>query len=146
MRRAGNSTVVLGEFFAARESEIDDGLLEAPYERLETVEAKGLEEVTFAKLGEILGLGTYDELIDQFSATGPADNDEIGLYRLPREFRDALGGLVDVDSAARRWVATEELRMDEWELEDGERVLREVSALARRAREEQRDLWYWWSL
>jgi hypothetical protein len=54
------------------------------------------------------------------------------LYRLPRDFRDAVAGLVEVGSAARRWVATEELRMDEWQFENGERVLREVSALARR--------------
>jgi hypothetical protein len=78
--------------------------------------------------------------------TGPAENDDVGLYRLPRDFRDALAGLVDVGSVARRWVATEELRLDERQFEDGERVLREVSALARRAQEEQRDLWYWWSL
>jgi hypothetical protein len=49
--RAGNSAVVLGEFFAARESEVDDGLLAAPYERLETVEAKGLSELNLATLG-----------------------------------------------------------------------------------------------
>jgi hypothetical protein len=35
---------------------------------------------------------------------------------------------------------------NEMKFEDGERVLHEVSALARRARGEQRELWYWWSL
>jgi hypothetical protein len=143
---AGHSTVVLGEFFAARKSEIDDELLQAPYERLATVEAKGLTDINLAALGEILGVGTYDDLVDQFPVTGPAENDDVGLYRLPGDFRDALAGLVDVGSVARRWVATEELRLDEWQFEDCERVLREVSALARRAQEEQRDLWYWWSL
>jgi hypothetical protein len=54
---------VLGEFFAARESEVDDELLEAPYVRLQTMEAKGLSEVTLATLGEILGLGSYDDLV-----------------------------------------------------------------------------------
>lgn len=137
---------MLGEFFAARESEIDDELLDAPFERLETVEAKGLTDINFARLGEILGLGTYEDLVDQFIATGSAHDDEVGLFRLPRGFRDALAGLVDVGSPARRWVATEELRMDQWQVEDGELVLREISALARRAREEQRELWYWWSL
>src|SRR5436305_14622253 len=125
---AGNS-IVLGEFFAAWESEIDDELLEAPYERLETVEAKGLSEINLARLGEILDLGTYDDLLGQFDATGPTDNHDVGLYELPRTFRDVLAGLADVGTAARRWVATEELRMDEWQLEDGERVLRERSAL-----------------
>jgi 8-oxo-dGTP pyrophosphatase MutT (NUDIX family) len=143
---AGNSTVVLGEFFAARKDEIDEALLEAPYERLETVEAKGLSEINLARLGEILDLGTYDDLVGQFDATGPSDNHDVGLYELPRTFRDVLAGLADVGPAARRWVATEELQLDEWQLEDGELVLREVSALARRALEEQRDLWYWWSL
>ena len=105
---------MLGEFFAARESEIDDELLDAPFERLQTVEAKGLTDINFARLGEILGLGTYEGLVDQFTATGRADDDDVGLYRLPRDFRDALAGLVDIGGAARRWVATEELRMDEW--------------------------------
>jgi hypothetical protein len=54
--------------------------------------------------------------------------------------------LGEVDTAARRWVATEEMALDEWPVEDVAYVLREVSALARRAREEGRDLWYWWSL
>jgi len=137
---------VLGEFFAARKDEIDDAVLDAPYERFETVEATGLTEVNLATLGEILGLGAYDDLVGRFDAPGPAENDDVGLYELPRTFRDALAGLADVGSAARRWVATEELRRDEWRVEDGERVLREVSDLARRAREDQRDLWYWWSL
>jgi hypothetical protein len=137
---------MLGEFFAAREDEIDDAVLEAPYKRFETVEARGLTEINLATLGQILGLGTYDDLVGGLNATGPTDNEEVGLYELPRTFRDALAGLADVGSAARRWVATEELRLDEWQLEEGERVLREVSALARRALEEQRDLWYWWSL
>jgi len=137
---------VLGEFFAARESEIDDQLLEAPYERLETVEATGLSEVSLARLGEILGLGTYDDLVDHFVLTGPADNDEVGLYRLPRNFDDALAGLVEVGSAARRWVFDRGTAEGRVAGRDGERVLREVSALARRARDEQRELWYWWSL
>ena len=137
---------MLGEFFAARESEIDDELLEAPFERLQTVEAKGLTDINLATPGEILGIGSYEDLVDQFTATGPADNDDVGLFRLPHDLRDALAGLVDVDEPARRWIATEELQRDEWQFEDGERVLREVSALARRAREEQRELWYWWSL
>lgn len=137
---------MLGEFFVAREAEIDDELLEAPYVRLETVEARGLTPVSLAKLGEILELGTYDDLVDGFAATGPAHNDEVGVFRMPTGFRDALAELDHVDAAALGWAATEELRMDEWQFGDAERVLREITALARRAREERRDLWYWWSL
>jgi hypothetical protein len=49
---------VLGELFSAHEVEIDDELLEdGPFERLQTVEAKGWSEVNFATLGEILQLG-----------------------------------------------------------------------------------------
>src|SRR4051812_26268966 len=70
---AGNLTAVLGEFFAARKDEIDDAVLKAPYERLETVEAKGLTDINLARLGEILDLGTYDNLVGHFNATGPTD-------------------------------------------------------------------------
>jgi hypothetical protein len=43
---------MLGGFFVARAAEIDDGLLAAPYPRLETVEAKGLTPVSLATLGD----------------------------------------------------------------------------------------------
>jgi hypothetical protein len=138
---------MLGEFFAARDDEIDDALIEdGPFERLETVEAKGLSEVNFATLGEILGLGAYDDLVDRFDARGPADNDEVGLYRLPPELRDALAGLDELQTVTRRWAATDEFVLNGWRMDEVALVLDEVRALARRAREQGQDLWYWWSL
>src|SRR5919199_6089540 len=103
---------MLGEFFAAREDELDEQLLEdGPSERdLEFVEAKALSEVTFATLAEILGLGAYDDLVDRFvDVEWPKSTPEVGAYRLPLEFRNALADLREVDAAARSWAATDEL-------------------------------------
>ncbi len=57
---------MLGEFFAARSDEIDERLVdEGPYKRMPTAEAKGLSEVTLAKLGQVMGVGAYGDLVEQ---------------------------------------------------------------------------------
>jgi hypothetical protein len=82
---------VLGEFFAARAEDIDDGLVEdGPYGRLQLVEAKGLTPVSIATLGEILGAGTYDQLVEPISEGPAAESEEAGLLTIPTGFRDAL--------------------------------------------------------
>jgi hypothetical protein len=61
-----SESVVLGEFFAAREEDIDAGLVdEGAQGRYPTVGAKGLTEVQLATLGEILGVGSYDDLVER---------------------------------------------------------------------------------
>lgn len=137
---------MLGEFFAARPEDIDHRLVEeGPYERLPTIEAKALSEVTIATLGEILGVGTYDDLVEQ-AAEGPqTENREAGILTIPSVVRDALAGVEDLDVVAARWAATDELQGG-WPPDELRDVLRELSQLARDACSSGRQLWYWWSL
>jgi hypothetical protein len=63
---------MVGEFFAARADDIDSLLIaNGTYGRFSTVEANGLTEVSIATLGEILGAGSYDSLVERASE-GPA--------------------------------------------------------------------------
>ena len=138
---------MLGEFFSARAEDIDDALVEGgPYGRLRTVEAKGLTEVSLATLGEILGVGTYDDLVGRIAEGPQAKSGEAGVLTIPIAFRDRLDGARDLDSVAERWTATEELTLDGWDKGDALEVLRDLSDLAQSATSEERDLWYWWSL
>ena len=138
---------MLGEFFAARSEDLDEALVEeGPYGRLSTVEAKGLTEVSLATLGEFLGVGAYDELVERIGEGPEAESEEAGLLTIPTELRDALAEAKDIDSVAGRWAATEEPSLDGWRTEDSLGVLRELSALAREAVADGRELWYWWSL
>jgi len=138
---------LLGEFFAARSEDLDEALVEeGPYGRLSTVEAKGLTEVSLATLGEFLGVGAYDELVERIGEGPEAESEEAGLLTIPTELRDALAEAKDIDSVAGRWAATEEPSLDGWRTEDSLGVLRELSALAREAVADGRELWYWWSL
>jgi hypothetical protein len=143
---------MLGEFFAARADDIDEDLLaDGPYGRLPTVEAKGLTPVTIATLGEILGAGSYDSLVER-AAQGPeaepreGEDRDAGVLTIPREIREALATVDELSTVADRWASTEELTLDEWQVEDAIEVLREVRELARDALAADRDLWYWWSL
>jgi hypothetical protein len=141
----GKDCDVLGEFFAARLEDIDEDLVEnGPYERLPTVEAKTLSEVTFATLGEILGVGTYDDLVERAAHGRDAESGESGVLSVPTEIRDALATADDLDAVAERWAATDEL--EEWSPEDVRQVLREVRQLAEDARASDSQLWYWWAL
>jgi hypothetical protein len=139
---------VLGEFFAARPEDLDDELIDhGPFERLRTVEAKGLSSITIATLGEILGAGSYDDL-EQRSAEGPegGTNEDAGVFGVPTEIRDALAAADDLTAVAEEWVATEEMARDEWQQQEALEVLRELAELARQARADSCELWYWWSL
>lgn len=93
------------------------------HERLPTVEAKTLSEVTFATLGEILGVGTYDDLVERAGHWRDAQSDGAGVLSVPPEIRDALATAADLDASAERWAET-----------------------ARDARASDSQLWYWWSL
>jgi hypothetical protein len=138
---------VLGELFAARPEDIDDRLVEdGPFERLPTVEAKSLSEVTFATLGEILGVGAYDDLVERAAEGRQSESGEAGILTIPTEIRDALATLDDdLDGVAERWAATDELQ-DWWPQGDLRVLLVELSQLARDARSSDQQLWYWWSL
>jgi hypothetical protein len=138
---------VLGEFFAARPEDIDDVLVEeGPHGRLPAIAAKGLTEVSLAKLAEIMGVGAYDALVERIAEGREAESGEAGLLTIPSEVRDGLAGAHDLDSVAAQWAATEELSLDGWRPQDSLEVLRELRELAREAAVDGRDLWYWWSL
>jgi hypothetical protein len=136
---------VLGELFAARPGDVDDQLVEeGPHGRLPFVEAKGLSEVTFATLGEILGIGSYDDLIERTAEGRDAEGGEAGVLSVPDEIRDALAAADDVGTVASRWAATDDLQ--DWPTADVRQVLAEVRQLASEAQASDRQLWYWWSL
>lgn len=137
---------MLGEFFAACGNEIDDALVAAgPYGRFPTTEAKGLSPVPIAKLGELLAAGSYDELVEAMKGRG-AENGEAVLFSIPSQLRDALAEADDLDGTARRWALTEELSLSGWTTEAALGLLQNLTGLARAARGDQQELWYWWSL
>src|SRR5262245_38737605 len=137
---------MLGEFFAAKPDEIEPVVEAGPFDRFETVEAKGLTEVSLATLGEIMELGEYDDLVEGLAAGPQAESGEAGVLILPIEFRDALAAIVDVDAVATSWAATEELELDQWQVSDAAEVLRDLAGIARRAQAASQQVFYWWSL
>jgi hypothetical protein len=130
---------MVGDFFAARADDIDRQLVaNGPYGRFSTVEANGLTEVTIA---------TLERASEGPEAQGSeADDGETGVLAIPSAMRDALATAGDLSTVAERWAATDELSLDEWNVEDAMEVLREVRELARGARAADCELWYWWSL
>lgn len=137
---------MLGEFFAASDSEVDDQLVETgPHGRFPTVEAKGLSHVPLARLGVLLGAGSYDELMHAIDAH-PSRSGEAVLFRIPGPIRDAIGATDVVLELAPAWAATPELSSSGWSPELAAGLLTRLVELARTAREADADLWYWWSL
>jgi histidyl-tRNA synthetase len=137
---------VLGEFFAAREDEIDKTLVEeGPFERFETVEAKTVSSVSIATLGEILGAGGYDDLFERADEEArQAAGGEAGIDAVLPEIQRALAAASDIDAIAARWAATDELA--DWEPGEVREVVQLLARLARQAEDQGRLLWFWWSL
>jgi hypothetical protein len=134
-----------GEFFALASHLIDDDLVEdGPFGRVPTVDAK-VFIVELATLGEILGLGSFDVLVERMEQSHrPAKHGEAALLPVPTELRDALGTLEAVDTVAEQWAATEELA--DWSLEMVRDLLLALRDLASGARNNGAELWLWSSL
>jgi hypothetical protein len=137
---------MLGEFFACSEDEIDATLIgEGPFERFEIVEAKTINSVSIATLGEIVGAGMYDELFDLADEIAQqSDDGHSGIDAVLPRVQQALAEATDLDAVAQRWGGTDELT--DWRPEDVVAVVRELADLARRAQSDGRRLWFWWSL
>jgi hypothetical protein len=137
---------VLGEFFCCDLDEIDESLLATgPGSGHPSVAANRLSPVDIAKLGEILGAGTYRDLLDltaqvhQESASG-----ESGVYDVPESLVTALVGTDDLTGVAERWSETDELRLSGWNAAATGSVLSALKTLA--AGRGTKPLWYWWSV
>jgi hypothetical protein len=133
-------------FFVARDQEVGHALVESgPGPDLSGVEAKMMSTVEVAKLGEIVGGGEYDQLVELMSASELEGSDgSCGLYRVPIEIRDGLAD-ADVASVAARWAVTEEMQASGWQPDDVRDTVAELRSLAGRARSESKQLWVWWS-
>jgi hypothetical protein len=78
---------VLGEFFAASPESVGLSGADGPSAGAKTVAAKGLSEVSLATLGEILGAGTYDDLLDVIGDGIDAEGGEAGVLPIPDKMR-----------------------------------------------------------
>jgi hypothetical protein len=138
---------VLGEFFLCRGDDLDEELIAAgPSGRHAYVTAKGLTPVNIATLGELLGAGSYDEILQQAGAEHhEADSGESGVWDVPAGVCRALLTSESLETAAQQWVATEELQLDGWRTADGVSMLTQLSELLAQQQDAQQ-LWYWWSL
>ena len=132
--------------FKAAEHEVDADLVNSgPGPSFGGVEAKALTPIELATLGELLGLGGYDELADpMFDSARGGDSGECGVFRVLDSIRDGLAAATDLDRLASQWAKTDELR--DWEPGDVRDVLDGATALAKAARDEGRHLWIWWTL
>ena len=135
-------------FFAAHIDDIDDELVEdGPHGRYASVEVKMMDPVKVATLGTIVGAGSYDDLVDKMTDSArDAASGECGLFPVPDAIRDGVVQIEDVDEVVRRWLTTDELRLDQWTNEDTRRLLDELVSLAREAQREGKHLFVWWSL
>jgi hypothetical protein len=135
-------------FFLATGVEISDQLVEnGPGPAFSGVEVKNQTPVEVANLGEILGAGTYDALFESMWATmRGGESEECGLFQVAPEIRDPLATLTDVNGVAARWAATEELQADGWTDEIADEVVSDLVRLAQQARQENKNIWVWWSL
>jgi hypothetical protein len=137
---------VLGEFFFCGHDEIDESLVASgPDSGHPSVAANGLSPVDIARLGEILGVGTYRDVLDRTAQVHrESASGESGIYDVPDSLVTALLDTDDLAAVAGRWSETDELRLSGWNAAATGSVLAGLKALA--AGRGAKPLWYWWSV
>ena len=137
---------MLGEFFFYDLDEVDNSLLATgPGSGHPSVAANGLSPVDIAKLGEILGVGTYRDVLDRTAQVHrESASGESGIYDVPEPLVAALADIDDLAEVAERWSETDELRLSGWDAAATGSVLAGLKALA--AGRGTKPIWYWWSV
>ncbi len=111
---------------------------------------KGVDLVRLSTLCSILTGLQCDDALEQIlkpALIDPLTEDE-GLHCIPLAFTKALAELDndDVRRTAREWFQSEESELD-WALEANARsVIKALAELAKKAVEQGKSLYYWWSL
>src|SRR3954452_22165000 len=87
--------------------------------------------VSISTLGEIAGIGLYDELLDAVAEGPVAETGGTGILIVPDALRDALASAdFEATSTAAKWAATEEPVRSGSTTEEARAVLQELSDLA----------------
>lgn len=133
-------------FFSASAEDVDQSVVEeGPWPGFDGVEVKMMSPVEVATLGQILGAGAYDELVEQITNSGrEGKGGTHGVYRVSTQIRDRLAE-AEVETVAPLWGATEELQASHWEPAELHEFLSGLRGLAGQARAEGKELWVWWS-
>lgn len=135
-------------FFLARDDEVSSDLVEyGPGPAFAGFEVKIRTPVEVAMLGELLGAGEYDALLNSMVETFTSSpSEEAGLFRVAPEITRRLATLDEVETVASQWCATEELQLAGWTEQETQEVLLGLARLARQGENESKRLWVWWSL
>jgi hypothetical protein len=128
--------------------------------RFPATDVKGLDQIKLGALGQLVLDGafeagdegsygkTYDALVDEMSEPVHELGEEgPWVYPIPERFRSALADLADEDlpELAKAWSEAEEFEADNLGTEDALDYLRELKAIAGKARE-PKQLFLWMSL
>lgn len=138
---------MLGAFFLWDGSRLEPVLTgKGPSGLVPSVDVKGLTPVNIARLGDLLGVASYDAVIAQCGRKHrESDTRQSGVWQIPAAVGGALRGSRNLEPLAERWAATEELRRDGWTASHGLDVLSRLAELLTH-QERRQELWYWWSV
>jgi hypothetical protein len=138
---------ILTDFFIATPQEaLAADLRLGPASKFPTAQLKSVEIVKVLQLDAILGDHELD--FDRVMPLGEKTTEGPWLFQLPPALVDQLAALSDIESVevARRWAET-----PEWAAEPGpsraaaSTALREIRAIARRARADEKPVLLWLS-
>jgi hypothetical protein len=114
-----------------------------PNERRPGLDADGLDQVKLSTLRSIVTNQEYqDAWIDEFRFL--AGNQEEGpwVFAMPEALISALAASPEgrLKAVAKQWSRTEEVKMDEWSIEDVETRLKHLIALAKDAKRTKKSI------
>jgi hypothetical protein len=129
---------ILTELVIANTNEAEDIAKDsAPKEHRPALDGQGLDQVKLSTLRSIVTNQEYEDAwIDEFRFLAGDQEDGPWVFAVPESLVNGLAASPEgrLKAVAKQWSRTEEIKMDDWSIEDVETRLKELIKLARDAR------------
>lgn len=121
---------------------------QVPSQTFDGIDIEGVDSVKFNTLHSILTGRSFEELLPLYDPVVTVSDDGPWVFQIPPDLVTQLAALDDAGMAgvARRWAATEEFVLDNWDESDVTSALSAISSLSKRAIDSGQALFLWMSL
>ena len=112
------------------------------------VDVSGIDPIKIAELYSIVAGLTFETALDEQTLVLEISEDGPWISKIPDDLRDALAMQTESDLSivSHKWAKMEEFQLDRWSEKDVETSLISIAELARKSKDQAKQMFLWSSL